>query len=579
MHQPDNSPFDEQLRRSVASAPPPDVEQRLRSHLDRFRSRLAAADAKAAARARRWALPPRWGLVASCAAALILIAVTGVVLRPQSSFAEVTSAVLEQPWIHQRMTAPGQTDSEIWYSPARDVTASRHGSTLEYEDYRLQVFYSYDPAEQVVYRGPVVWRSRAEGLTSMAADLKLLCEQKHPGDQPLALLGFLGPGRDRLKLVSQAMERVSEQGRDWLVYRLTVKDSDSGQPVRMLFRVDAQTKLPHVCRTEGIQDGKPVSVETHYDYPAAGPVDIYDLGAPRTAKFVDRLPAGDLKRILDTLQVGRERMDNYRAIFINRCDDLKGSWYHELPMVFYRKGMKLRADYIGGWKGDLGVVKPPADGADPGKWWFERVNFFKFYPQYVMRDSATFTCDIQQPTDPDGTRHLDIVSVQRTASGNNPGVDFPPEWSMRPEYACRPPLGIGNQQFEPVLDLHPTSGPPGCILLRVRHTSTKDRINEKGLGIPDAHRYWLDPERDYIVMRSDMVMRDGNGQESIYESDVTEETARSPQGVWYATRIRRTFPRSRTKTDFLDQVYLLYLDFNADLPDSLFERPNPGRVF
>jgi hypothetical protein len=510
---------------------------------------------------------------------VILIAVAGVILRPQTSFAEVSSALLEQPWIHQRTTSPDQCKAEIWYSPSRETLASRRDNSLEYEDYRLQVYYSFDPEEQVVYRGPVVWRPRAEGTESMATALRVLFGPKRQGDQSLEPLPFLGPNRDRLKVVGQATERVNEQGRTWLLYRLEVKDLNTGQPVRMLFRVDAQTHLPHLCRIEGTHDGKPVTVETSYDYPEKGPADIYDLGAPRSAKFVDRLPDPDLKRILDTLQAGRERMDNYRAVFINRCDDLKDSWYRELPLVFYRKGMKLRADYVATWKGNLGTVVRPADGAEQGKWWFERLNFFRFYPQYVMREDMTFTSDTREPADPDGTRHLDIISVQRTASGNNPGVDFPPEWSMRPEYACRPPLGIGNQQFEPVLDLHPTSGPPGCILLRVRHTSTKDRINHKGMGIPDAYRYWLDPERDYIVMRSDMLMRDGNGKEVIEESDITEGTARSPQGVWYATRIRRTFPSRRTKKDFLEQLYLLYLDFNADLPDSLFEPPAPGRVF
>jgi hypothetical protein len=581
MHDPEDAQIDEEIRRTVASPPPPEVEQRLRAQLDGFRSRLRAEDERTTSQRRRWVSVPsqRLGLVASCAAAAILIAVAGVLFRPQTSFAEVTSAVLKQPWIHQKVSSSDQSAWETWYSPARDILASRRGETLEFEDYRTQVYHSYDPADQTVYRGPVVWRSRAEGLESMAAGLKVLFEQKPSDDRSLAPLGFLGPDRDRMKVVSQKVEKLSEQGRDWLVYRLEVNDLDSGQPLRMLFRVDARTNLPHLCRIEGVHDGKPASLETVYDYPEKGPADIYDLGAPRTAKFIDRLPDDDIKRILDTLQAGRERMDNYRAVFINRCEALKDSWYYELPIVFYRKGQKLRADYVGSWKGDLGAVVRPAAGANQGKWWFERLNFFRLYPQYVFRDTDTFTSNIKQSTDRDGTQHLDIASVQRTASGNNPGVDFPPEWSMRPEYACRPPLGIGGQQFEPVLDLHPASGPPGCILLRVRHTSTKDRINDKGIGIPDAYRYWLDPQRDYIVMRGDMVMQDGNGKEVIYESDVTEETARSPQGVWYATRVRRKFPSRVTKKDFLDQVYLLYLDFNADLPDSLFEPPTPGRLY
>jgi hypothetical protein len=173
-----------------------------------------------------------------------------------------------------------------------------------------------------------------------------------------------------------------------------------------------------------------------------------------------------------------------------------------------------------------------------------------------------------------------VFGEESPESGNNPDLDevYPPEWSMRPEFGCRPPMGLGHPDFEPVLDMHPTDGPAGCILLHVRHTSTKDRVNEKGIGIADRSRYWLDPQRDYIVMRWDMVMQDATGKETIIESDTTEETARSPQGVWYATKIRRRSAGRDLKGKSLDQVYHLYVDFNADLPDALFEPQSPERA-
>ena len=73
------------------------------------------------------------------------------------------------------------------------------------------------------------------------------------------------------------------------------------------------------------------------------------------------------------------------------------------------------------------------------------------------------------------------------------------------------------------------------------HTSNEGRINEKGIGQADGNHYWLDPQRNYIVMRWDMIVRDGNGHATVFERDTVEETARSPQGVWYATKVRRSF--------------------------------------
>jgi len=98
------------------------------------------------------------------------------------------------------------------------------------------------------------------------------------------------------------------------------------------------------------------------------------------------------------------------------------------------------------------------------------------------------------------------------------------------------------------------------------------------MGIPDGFCYWLDLKRDYIVMRWDWITRDEQGRETVTESDVTEETARSPKGVWHATRVRREFSGRDGKAKSPDQIYHIYVDFNVNLPDSLFEPPKPGRI-
>jgi len=40
----------------------------------------------------------------------------------------------------------------------------------------------------------------------------------------------------------------------------------------------------------------------------------------------------------------------------------------------------------------------------------------------------------------------------------------------------------------------------------------------------------------------------------------------------------RSFPDPVGKAKFGDQVYELYVDFDAELPDLLFEPPAPGRI-
>ena len=153
------------------------------------------------------------------------------------------------------------------------------------------------------------------------------------------------------------------------------------------------------------------------------------------------------------------------------------------------------------------TVKRPAEDVDLRQWWLERAKHFRFYPVYVQVDSAYYSSALKNVVDPDGSQHPEIA-VDKYPWNSTIPVDY----SMRPEFACRPPMGIGDEHQEPILDMHPAEGPPGCILLSVTHTSKVGRINEKGIGLPDGNHFWLDPQRDYIVMRCDMIVRDGNGQ-------------------------------------------------------------------
>jgi hypothetical protein len=185
--------------------------------------------------------------------------------------------------------------------------------------------------------------------------------------------------------------------------------------------------------------------------------------------------------------------------------------------------------------------------------------------------------------DPEDTPHVELESVKKFEHNTRPGEMYPPYWSLMPEFACRPPLGIPGQYHEPVLELNPTEGPPGTILLHVRRTGRVPRAPDpdadKRPPRPDAYRFWLDPARDYAVVRWDMISGGGSGGEESVDTTIVEELAKSPQGNWYATRTRRKDAIRDSKGQTYDQVTHIYVDFDVDLPDSLFEPPKPGRVY
>ena len=555
----DDSVLDSQLRESVSDELPLEVEVRLRDRLAEFRSRSSVRKTIVAAPARCTRMRAVWKIGLTCTAAGLLVAVVGLSLRPRASFAEVTTAFLRKPWVHLRTTVAGEGESELWYSPARTIVAARGRDSTSYEDHRLRVIDSYDSKNKVVYHVPIVGKSQAHDYEPLMDALATLLQAERLPDKPLAHFDFLGPERATMRVLDQRLEKVFEGGHDWLDYRLTVTNPRSEHPLQMLFRVDAVTRLPALCRFDALpalcrldlqpagkplSAGKPVSVETRFDYPERGPADLYDLGVPRTAQRVDRVPAGDIKRITETLQVGRERMDNYRAVFVMH-DDPDVQWRTDLPVIFYRKGTKFRADYPAGSTGKLADNKRPGQGEEPGKWWRERTKVFRYFPKYVVRDATTFTSKLRPITGRDDTNPPEIVSVSMRESYNYPVEIYPPAWSMLPEFACRPPMGLGGAHMEPVVDMHPTDGPPGCVRLSIRHTSEAGRINEKGVGMPDGYRYWLDPQRDFIAIRWEMIVRDATGQEKVIRASRLRKQPDRPKVS--GTR-RRSAATSRTRS-------------------------------
>ncbi len=571
----DDNGVDDQIRASVSDTVPPVVESRLRGKLLDFKSRLSAepSNSRVGLKRRAW----RVGIT-TCAAASLILAMAILLARPQIGFADVAKAVFDKPWIHMRITTNGQTEVEGWFSPAKNISASKSADAFVYEDYRLRVSEKYDTNTKEVTRIPIVWKSPHREFETTVAVLASLLQENQPATDPRPQFSFLGPEREKMKLIEQRMNRVTEGGKTWFEYQLKVADPASTQPIQLFYRVDVATKLPVLCRVSGQWDGKTATRETQFDYPDNGPADLYALGVPRTTKLVDRVPDDDVQRILDTIKAGRQRMDDYRAVFVKNVDMPEAYWWTSSPIVFYRKGTKYRADYPCESVGNIAATKRPKEGEDLGTWWRGRTKSFRYYPLYVVRDGTTFTSNLKSVTDPDGTTHSEIASVSKMESGNNLDEIYPPESSMRPELACRPPMGVGHPDLELVVDMHPTEGPVGCILLKLRHTSTKDRVNEKGIGIPDNYRYWVDPKRDYIMMRSSMIVRDAAGKEQIIETDDTEEVARSPQGVWYATKIRRKFPDREGKNKSPDEIYSIYVDFNPELADSFFEPPVIGKI-
>ncbi|MBC8355221.1 MAG: hypothetical protein H8E66_24870 [Planctomycetes bacterium] len=561
---------------------PIDVEQKLRSQLSEFRSQTVLSDKSPTPRQGIWSHRAWSGLAATATVAIVLTAIVAWSLRPRTSFADVATAALKLPWIHVTTTHSNGESNETWYSPSKGISASRHKGWTEYHDHQLKVYYSYDMKEGVLYRVPESSPRRMS--ESMTAILPLLLQDEQLVDAPLERMEFLGPLREEMKLVEQTLRRVEDGDRQWLEFDLKVQFRE--EPMQMLFRVDPDTKLPQLCRFEGRWEGKEMVSEKRFDYPEKGPADVYELGVPETAKLVDRVPSEDIERILKTIRVGRDRMDNYRAIVITHRPNQK--WWLERPLIMYRKGDKFRSDQSFS-SGEVRSVERPAEDEDMTAWWQRRANDFNYYPMYLVEPGADDPLAVQTThfersfvTDNDGATQVRIDGVKNWTSQSELGERFPPYWSRRPEFICRPPMGVPNQHMEPVLEMNPTTGPPDTVLLHVRVSGRRpqaapDPKDKRKIRQPDAFRFWLHPLRDHAITRWEMLDTDEHGEEIVTSSKVIEKMEKSPQGMWYGSQVRITSKNPSGGESV--QLVRIYVDFDAEVPDSLFEPPKVGRVY
>ena len=153
----DDKALEDQIKGAFPDALPPSVEMRLQSQLAGFRARVSGSNPGVESSARRKARSVWRLLGALCTAAAVLAAVVALSLRPQIGFAQVAAAVLEKPWVHARTVEGGTQISEMWYSPGKRICGWRLPGATKYEDYRLEVYHSYDPKENVLYRLPIFY--------------------------------------------------------------------------------------------------------------------------------------------------------------------------------------------------------------------------------------------------------------------------------------------------------------------------------------------------------------------------------------------------------------------------------------
>jgi hypothetical protein len=518
-------------------------------------------------------LPARSKQLLAVAAGIVLVIWLGRLWTDfgvQKAWAQVAETMRGKPWVHGLLKGPDNTSVEIWLSPAQMTASTRiPGTVVSFGDYRAGVLREYNPSENVISLRPIDVTDLGE--FRLVTDVFEMITEK----RDLAQL-------KQAELVKQSRREVEEGGNTWTEIEFTLRRRPGqDNTTRLVFRIDPVTRLPKsmtFADAAGPSPEKPNIAKANQrpferrfvlDYPANGPLDIYALGVPKDARIVDCGATADVQLLVKAIENGRPKFDRYTAIVVPNFP-IEHWWdsYNGFYRV-YRKGDRWRVEQC--WPSPEASEKRhfasgPADDTDHAKWWLAEAQNRFFFPLQIFNGNELYGYEydfVKVTTD----AHGEWRPVLTSGPHSEP---FPPSMSnsrwfnVMPELVGRPLLGIPSPHLSVDLDVHPNSGPSGTVLLRTKSIKAASIHG----GTPDLgdNRYWVDPSRNYLVMRREVLgLKDG--KETLSSASQILKTGVTPQGQYYPLEVRfGTGADPKT-----DHVYHFYIDFDAEVPDALFD--------
>jgi hypothetical protein len=534
--------------RWVAEAGDPGVEPRP-EHVEHVRALLLDRLGPVRRSKRRLVFQSARWLAAACLLIAAGLGIFSLLVRPANAWARVAKALQEKPWIHIVSGGPDAPKAETWISPTFQILASKydHGPDhrgAEFLDSKMGIKTQYVAGENTIYR-----------LQEAVDHQEYNARELMAFEQVLRGEAFQTSPIPNTEIIGQKSRVVVDGGKTWKEYELTVRwKARPDQKSRMWWRVDPETNLPRTWDIETV-GGK---IQQTIDYPAFGPADILALGVPATAKLVDRIPSNDLNRTLTGLTIGRNRFDDYCGYVwgtfgINRVWRKGHRWRVErgLPrsrtkaaiLEFFYK-VPNEVDLASWKKREKEIVFETSAICDGQTIWY-----YNYDPQQVMRFDQPYSSELKS-----------VTSQPVTGAADDPMMPWP---HLMPEQLSHPSVFVPDSNREFLLDPKPGDGPPNTVRLRVRNARSKDPQR------PDLYRLWVDPEKNYLSLKSETSVFDGGnmqGKIAFVDTYTIADLGRSPSGFWYPTRVLR-----KTSGSDFEQFTRFALDFQAVIPDGLFE--------
>ncbi|HEX5444633.1 MAG TPA: hypothetical protein VFW87_12415 [Pirellulales bacterium] len=516
------------------------------------------------ARKRRWSRRLPLGLAACLALCAAGTAALFVFSSPGTTLAQIQAAARRQPWLH----GIADNGDELWVS-------SSDGKIYLKEAGRIQMF---DRARHVWMQ----YRADTDELTATAAPDEL--QKKLPRWSPtsiwdLTVEAWKTRAREENSPFVLRQETVKEGGRELIRIDVYRSDALGGERLEEQLWADTQTRLPvrsmRVMPPRG-DDRSEKIVSMRYEFPPAGPADVYEAGVPRTAKLIEtKFPAADSLASLpedlqEVLQAARRAWTafprRYRAVIWKaEADPLNPSsidliYWEGLPQQRTKQfttfldwsGVKIhQARYWSLMESEPAFHLPPTDSADEVLLWLAR----QTPGQLDISDGVTMYSR-QGPALPPVVNPMPTtLRVQRI----NTGPTLSMIWFSRDPWLLLNQWPLVDRMDHLELVAEPEQTVPGTVALRrIVRDSRED--------------YYLSPARDYLCVKRVFWQQKQGTWQKWREVDLSELKL-LPTGHWCVSQRRtRAYPRHPTPrfTDWIDQIDIQVLA-EDELPAGVFD--------
>lgn len=525
------------------------------------------------------------------AAVVIVGVVLGTMLldktvSPVYALEQSVKAMEKTTWMHMviNMKRDKELSGERWYSIVHKIDASKKlDGSAEIAYIENGEKYKYDSSTKTISMLPVDinnhFMSRSNTYSEMVTGT--IEDHRECEGAEIKITSEVRNGQ-KVKVIESKVPRGDPVG--------------SGGTEIWRFVIDEETNLPIRCELEGY-DEKGVFVEVagmSFDYPDSGPMDIYQLGVPKTAKVIDKRLSMSVRSIIKKYQNARENdISRYTALVLYVTSDGDSKIADEAT-IYYVDGNKHRREQLSiegsmfGLQRDekLDLSPDMGDSLDSMlSWWNDREHLSR-------RNAEMFDGNFKYQI-----RHGINVHKEHRYSRREINKKF--------RDRSNPPnlldMYMHGAQFMQFIFNDRTTGQ--TIKLVENDYSTQngllclERTENKGIGTPHGRRYkrlcYIDPNKDYICIRmEDYFVQDELWQKEYGDSErclvknpddsleysqlqVREivELGQSEDGKWYPKKIedRTATQRDNGKLQKDIDTFTIYLDTDRKIPEDIFD--------